>query len=417
MTKVLLLNDNSEHLNWGAQATPYALKRMLQDTIPDVEIDPFTYSWLARQFRQLTITPHKLYERDKLPRLLRRYSKHVEFFPVITDDFEHFADKWTAGEGGPMASEFVAAAKRSDAIVFNGEHMMYRSSMEGCRGLFLIWLARTRLGKVSCLVNHSAHLTNTRPIMPGMVKFVYPYLDLITVRESRSWHHLQELGIQNAKLVPDVVFYLDESEYDEPAVKAWKERNILHGQDYFCLSGSALPMSAPSDGWTGTVVDLVQRLKCLGLQAVLMAKDDHCQFLKEVARETGSAFFGPEHTFHEVWPLLRGAMFLVTGHYHYVIMSAMVGTPFIPLSTNTHKMQGVCEHLGWRTVMPFDATFLKAETDSICEEAETLLRNYRPLSEHLRARSAQLKVEAVKHALLVHQVMTNSTHGAEKVEV
>lgn len=404
MPRILLINDNSEQLNWGAQATPRALRAMLHDEIPGAEIEALPYSWLIQKHRRVPTLVGGFYT-TRGRGVVGRLSRSVEFFPTIADDFEWFADRWEAGDGGPMADEFIEAARRADVVIHNGEHSIYRNTMEGTRALFLLWFARTRLGKPSCELNHTAHLTDVLPIMPGIVKRVYPVLDVVTVREPCSLRNLQQLGIDNVELVPDVVFYLDPSAAGGEHIAAWKRRAGLDHQPYFCLSASALPMAAPRPGRVGPVAALVRELQRIVPSAVLIAKDPHCQFLRDVAEATGAAFFGPEHALDDLWPLLHEARFLVSGHYHYVIMGSMVGCPYIPLSTNSHKMRGVCEHLGWHLETPFDATSLGAHVGAIAHEAGMLERDRSVYSDNLRERSARLRVEAGRNARLVRNVL------------
>jgi hypothetical protein len=174
----------------------------------------------------------------------------------------------------------------------------------------------------------------------------------------------------------------------------------------------------PRGRWDGEVTQLVRSLKASGLQAVLVAKDPWCLPLEEVARRTGSLFFGPDHEYGDLWPLFEGASFLVSGHYHYVIFAAMVGCPFVPLSVNNHKMKGVCEHLGWRRSEPFDATLLRLCRDEIVGEALELARDRPRLSSQLREKSARLQGEARGLGTRVAEVARGSVnrsdwHGAE----
>ena len=415
MPKILLLNDNSEQDNWGAQATPYAIQRMLRDTIPGADTRWFSYSWLNKRFRRLRLPLGKkvVYEPDRVPRMFgriaNRVSRRAEFFPDIADEFEHFADEWMAGRGGPLADEFMAAATQSDVIVHNGENSMYKNSVMGCRALFMLWFAKTRLGKPSCEINQTVAVSSMpRPIMRGMVEVVYPLLDAVTVREPRSLADLASLEIADVQLVPDPVFYLSTDEDAERSFGEWKRRVNLDARPYFCLSAAALPMDRPRPGQesASAVVQLVRKLKRIIPQAVLMAKDSHCLFLEKVAQETGSIYFGPEHEFPELWHLLRGATFLVSGHYHYVIVGSMVGCPFIPFATNNHKMDGICEHLSWHRTRLYDPTALRYCMHSICVEAERLIGDREALSQQLLVRTAELKAEAKKNALLIKDLLT-----------
>ncbi|MBI4915363.1 MAG: polysaccharide pyruvyl transferase family protein [Acidobacteria bacterium] len=417
---ILLINDNSAHVNWGAQASPPSLLRILKDGAPDLDIATLPWDWLRRSYRRLH--PPGLrgvtFRADGWPAvrpLLNRISTHQDFYPSVADDFDHFADEWVAGRGGPQAVEFLELAGRADVIVYNGENSIYGNTVEGCHGLSLLWLARTRLGKASCIVNHTAQLDDFRPIMKGMVKLVYPVLDLVAVREPRSLTNLQALGITKAELFPDVVFALDSGDFSRERVEAWRRWHDLGDRAYFCLSASGLPVSMPRGTWDGEVTALVRELKEGGLQAVLVAKDPWCLPLAEVARRTGSLFFGPEHEFHDLWPLFEGASFLVSGHYHYAIFAAMVGCPFVPLTANNHKMQGLCEHLGWHRTTPFDATSLRSCRAEIVDEARRLRHDRPGLSAHLLEKSATLRDEARRLGARVADVAQRAERNAAPV--
>jgi hypothetical protein len=410
---ILLINDNSAHLNWGAQATPRALRQVLERSLQDVEIRALTWDWLRRSFAELRIPGLRgtLIRSDGwtgIRRALSRVSRSKEYFPSVADDFDIFADEWSAGCGGPQGGEFLELARRADAIVYNGENSIYSNTSEGCHGLFLLWLAKTRLGKPSCIVNHTAQLDDVRPIMAGMVRLVYPALDLVAVREPCSLANLRALGITNVELFPDVAFAHEPREFSRERVDAWRLDHGLADQQYFCLSASGLPMSMPRGEWDGEIAALVRELKATGLEAVLVAKDPWCLPLGEVARRTSSVFFGPEHEFHDLWPLFEGASFLVSGHYHYVVFAAMVGCPFIPLSANNHKMRGVCEHLGWHRTTPFDATLLQSCRAEIVDEAQRLIEDRHKLGEQLVERARGLRAEAQRLGMRVAGIAKQS---------
>lgn len=394
-TSVLLINDNSAHLNWGAQATPPALKKVIESGLPAHAIETIPHEWLTRSYRRFPAGIRAMPWGDRIWRGLRpilsRLSLPVDFFPQVADDFAYWAGEWASGRGGPPAQEFLELAQQVDVVVYNGENSIYRNTPEGCRGLFLLWLSKTVLGKPSCIVNHTANLNEIRPIMNGMVKLVYPILDVVAAREPASLENLKAMGIGNGELYADVVFALEPPAHAEQRVTDWRRSNGLEtDQSYFCLSASGLPASMPRDTWDGEVAGLVRSLKSSGLQAVLVAKDPWCLPLEEVARRTDSLFFGPDHEFQHLWPLFSGASFLVSGHYHYVIFASMVGCPFIPLSVNNHKMRGVCEHLEWGRTTPFDITSLAACRQDLVREAETIKRERAALSRHLKERSAVL---------------------------
>ena len=402
MENIFLINDNSAHVNWGAQATPPALTGIIRHGLPGADISALSHAWLANRYHRQMFPllggytfPEKKWAR--LTRmLLNRFSSLESFYPEVADDFDHWADEWLAGRGGPQADEFLRLAERADIVVYNGENSLYRNTPEGCHGIFLLWLTKTRLGKPVGIVNHTCQQNSVRPIMTGMIKLAFPELDLVATREPGSLANLQSLGITNAQCFPDVVFALRPEDYSRDRVDQWRHRHGLVDQTYFCLSASGLPVSKPHGAWDGEVTALVRDLKKLGLQAVLIAKDPWCLFLEEVAARTDSLYFGPGHEYYDLWPLLEGASFLVSGHYHYVIFGSMAGCPFVPLSVNNHKMQGLCEMLDWERTQPFDATYLKSCRTEIVAEGQQLINNRSHLSAHLKNKSQQLHTEALK---------------------
>ena len=53
VVRVLLLNDNRAHPNWGAQATPHAIDALFEATLPDWERSWLSWDWLRSRHRRL----------------------------------------------------------------------------------------------------------------------------------------------------------------------------------------------------------------------------------------------------------------------------------------------------------------------------------------------------------------------------
>jgi len=406
--RVLFLNDNRAHPNWGAQATPHAMDVLFEETLPDWERSWLSWDWLRTKHRRFRPPlPRRVFSPSRTPavRLLLAYlSREEKFFPAAADDFDRFADEWLAGGGGPMAARFMSELERSDVLVYNGENSLYRNTVEGTRALFLLWLSKTRLGKPTCIVNHTVHLTGVLPLMNAMVRKVHPSLDVVTCREAASYHLLKSIGIDNVRLVPDVVFWLEEREDARARVGSWLAQNGLEAGRYVCMSASGLPVSRPRGESDGAYTELVREVQQRsGLRAVLMARDPHCQFLEESARRTGAAYFGPSHHFTELWPLLRQAAALVTGHFHYAIIASIGGCPFVPLSANNHKISGLCEMLEWDPAGPFDVTDLSSCGDAVVGTLLAQLRARDELTARLGVRAASLRERLAVLPSLIRQ--------------
>lgn len=394
--KLLLLNDNRAHPNWGAQATPHAIDMLLGDGIPGCEKTWLSWDWLRSRHRTLKWPfPSWAYDPNVVRwgrRFLIRASRYIERFPAVADDFDRVADEWMKGKGGPMAARFTEEVRRADIVVYNGENSLYANTVEGRRALFLMWLVGVHMKTPACIVNHTVHLTGVQPIMNAMVRKVHPRMDLLTCREAASHRLLQEMGIGNAQLVPDVVFYLEERNEAATQIDRWLGANELESGKFVCMSASGLPVSRPRGDWDGEYAGLVRVVQeRTDLRVVLMARDPHCQFLSEVAHRTGSVFFGAEHHFSELWPLLRQSAALVTGHFHYAIIASIGGCPFVPLSANNHKMRGVCELLDWVLSEPYDITDLASCGEEIVDRLVELIASREQLSNQLSRRARELR--------------------------
>lgn len=398
--RILLLNDTRAHTNWGAQATPHALVKLLKAAATDVEVETIPHAWFRRQYARLNVLGRRgpLYRVGAIPHMnfiLARFSSPELFFPQVADDFDFVLGEWEEGRGGPPAADFLQKARQADIVVFNGENTNYWNMVEARQACFLLWLSKKLLGKPAAVVNVTAQLNSIKPVLKGMVRLVYPELDLVATREPESAKNFLELGVPDVVSSADVVFGLRPADYRTEGFAKWKASVGLQ-RPYVCVSASGLPASEPRETWDGEVTALVRALQQVVPNAVLVAKDGPHQFMREVAKRTGALFFGPEHEFPELWPLFREAEFLVTGHFHYAIFAAMVGCPFIPLSTNNHKMRGLCEQLEWVRVEPFDITSLRSCRDGISGMAQKLVTRRLELSEMLLERSLDLAQDVTR---------------------
>ena len=72
--QILLINDNSAHPNWGAQASPPSLISILTGAMPDSTIRAVPYAWLQYPYRK---------KRARLGRRLIRLIKWHGIGPIL----------------------------------------------------------------------------------------------------------------------------------------------------------------------------------------------------------------------------------------------------------------------------------------------------------------------------------------------
>lgn len=397
MSSVLLLNDTSDQENWGCVATSTALKELVIQQTSSVQITSISLGNLRKEYRSydLPLLRGKMYEsfsgdihrRGSTPvahRLLTRLglTSPINPFPPVPDVFDETARKWLDGNVTPVVAQFMQQAARSDLVLFNGEGSIYGQAHQGMRPLFMAYVAKRFLGKPVCVVNHSVHLQTHNPVFLSMARRVYPLMDEILVREPWSKRNLENLGVSTrAIVVPDALF-------SYPILNNLDLKRTDTGK-YICVGGTSL---AHQTSWNprDAYIELVRKLQKMGSEVILVGKDIPDMFLRDVAKATDSAFFGPENTVADLFRLLSRATIFISGRYHPLIVASIVGCPFVPLNANIHKIEGLCELLDYPLQKPFDFFDFRNQVDDIIETVHMLIENFTSVSETLQCRSREL---------------------------
>lgn len=412
MTKILFLNETSDHNNWGAQSCAAWLKEIIRDAIPDVVFTDILSHWTTDRFFQLpgwmgggvTTRP---------TRITRRFIKPFSFLPVVTDDFERVADEWCEGKGGPFALEFLDKLHQTDAVVFNAEGATYNNNSSAIRCLFALWLTEKRFNKPAFFTNGSVTLTPVYPILNAMVARTFRNITGASVREPCSLENVQTWAPDvEINMFPDSVFYAagQTEKIKDAATIAFLER--LRDKPYFCFSLSML--TSLVGGYkmdeikTTAFYDLIKSLQTLVPNTVLMAKDGMDQtIIRDLAEATGSIVFGPEHHYSAIVPLYQNARFMISGRYHHLILAAIAGCPAIPLRTTSHKVDGLCRLLHPLLGEPFDPTWLRPAIGMIIEKVRDVMAEGEDLRRRLVDRSLECRELAAGIGEMISQGIPN----------
>jgi polysaccharide pyruvyl transferase WcaK-like protein len=360
-----------------------SLRRNLTQAIPRYKLRSIPNHWIVDASSGL-----KNYVDQGKP-----LSQPAAVWPDIADHFECVAEEWLCGRGGPGANDYLATMQGADLVLFNGEGNLYRTNVSAIRGLYLCWLAKSKLGLPAIFLNGTVHLTDVVPILPAIVRKTFAALDAVIVREPYSVRNLQEYapGVP-VQMVPDAVFGLPRELADASRVmRAFGP--ALADRGYFCFGPGAMPLDYryPS---RSALFRLITELKQLGLQAVLVAKDFTDEFLEDVAKDTDSIYFGPHYDYRDLMAVLANARFQVTGRYHILILGAIVGCPSIALAGTTFKNHGLCEMLEGQMAGPFDSTDLWSCLDAIKQQAAEYVAADGSARQRLQARAARLAAQS-----------------------
>jgi len=404
-TKILILNDGNRCQNWGLQACTEGLLQIITQENHDVDFMQFDHAYMHRRF---SFEP-RLFGGKKFfaynSRVAKKYFPVFHVLPRVADEFEYTADLWLQGKGGRGADEFVEKASRADAVIFNAEGSTYRdNNICALKGLFMLWFAKTKLGKKSLFLNGSVTLTRVDATLPAMVRKVFSAIDMAAVREPDSYQNILEYYPElegKIRMVPDSTYAL------ELENRTLGDCKFLD-QDFFALSLSMLPVDFRRTKDTSSLVHLIQELKKTVPNAVLLGKDKEDQILKDVARLTGSSFVGPSYDYQSVLNILKRAKFIVSGRYHNAIFATKVGCPVIPLHTSSQKIYGLASLFNGAMPKPIDPTDLWNEERRVFKHASSILEQGDSLRTAYMERAAELREEALRLSESIRDILVVS---------
>jgi polysaccharide pyruvyl transferase WcaK-like protein len=389
--KVLILNDGSEYKNWGIKACIDGLKKILRQDFDEKDIYSFNHQYMHRLY---SFDP-KIFGRSiflENSRVAKKLFKPFHLLPKNADEFEYVAEEWINGRGGKGADEFINKMEDIDIAIFNSEGSVYRDNICGIKGLFMLWFTKKKLGKKACFVNGSVTLTMVQAVLPAMIKKVALAIDIFNVREGYSKQNIIDYYPEltdKIQVFPDSVFALEKT-----SSSAYMESN-LKGSPYFVFSLSMLPMDYSKDRDQSSVLSLINDLKKIIPNAVLLAKDIEDQDLKYLAHITGSHFIGSDYEYNDVMNILEKAEFLCSGRYHHLIFAIMVGCPVIPLHTSSQKIWGLSSFFKENMLSPIDPTDLYSESYKILNEAKKIVESGNDLRIYYKNKSKELGVNTL----------------------
>ncbi|MCK5529207.1 MAG: hypothetical protein KAI74_05950, partial [Kiritimatiellae bacterium] len=244
MKKILIINDTADHSNWGSQACAGALRTILGDVNSDASITILSNTMLNKRY---AFDPKFMGVRvcgaaDPANPIRRVISKQCVPVPLVVDQFDEIATKWMAADTKGTA-EYMEKLKDIDAIVFNAEGSTYRINYGSMKALFILWMAKVKLGIPAYFLNGSVTMTCVDPIFPAMLNTTFKVLDGIAVREPFSLRNVQEFvpGVA-AEMVPDSVFYFAPTVAEEPIGEKNQRIKEYCKKPFFCFSLSMLPV-------------------------------------------------------------------------------------------------------------------------------------------------------------------------------
>lgn len=313
-TRVLLINDTGGLPNPKCQAVRKAYKLLFNKYIAGTEITasiPVNY-WIEN-FREFAV-PGK-----KSIRLA------AGSFPIAADTVADIDTKRWESIRSELANndqDLHAAFKASDLVVINGEVSIHHNSV---RALSLLALAKTAMqsGKKVLLMN-----ATLQQMMPQLLQEVLSNVALIHVREMLSKKYLEQLGIKSLATADLAFLALD----DESTTKT----RLPKASEHVLVTGGVIINKE-------SLNQLFNAVKSIGLRPFYLSIGDggetelaRCVCNEHNVRMMEAGTLGVK----ELIDFLRQFPLAISGRHHINIFLMRAGVLFLPLPSNTWKVDG-----------------------------------------------------------------------------
>ena len=362
--KVFLINDGRSTSNWGLQASTQALLDLFIEK--SFDLVTLTHSELHRKYIfDLKISEKKVFNDNS--RILSKLSPFNLRIPETADQYSLFTDLWTQGHGGALASRIIKNIQEADIIIFNAEGSTYRKNFGALAGLFILYYASNVYNKKTLFANGSFTISKVDNVLTGIARKLYMSGVQFFVREPISARCLGSVGL-TSRVVPDSVFYYAE-----------EETTHLKKNNTFAVSKSMLPMCNFSDINNDPFFQLVSRISQeTSLSPVFYARDPEDQMIKQYISCIPNSSLGvlKSQEFKDVQHSIGRSQFLLSGRYHHLIFAINSRTNICPLSSSSHKNEGLMELLNSPlTSSCFDPTDLTSQVDQIVNYCTNIISN------------------------------------------
>jgi polysaccharide pyruvyl transferase WcaK-like protein len=404
--KVLFVNDSTSNPNWGDRAAAIALKQMIRasqcvvcKTIYEEELcgdcfsnkrnnDGLVRESMLRKAVKLCVPPMIVKAREKLR---SRYRSSIVGatcdVPETWGDFPRVLE--LIHRNKDQCSDLLEAIAEADLMMIHGDGSMVGNERMARAELFLAYLAKTHFKKPVIIVNHTADFDH--PNLQQIAQEVYPLFDDVVFRDSLSAERCRHFC--NGRVAADSAFLFKPISMDSwlPVSQrptffdVWPdEAQFDPAEPYICIGGSSIYHYAESYDAERGFSQLINHIRSIySGQIVLTASDARDQTIyRPIAKRLNLPLVGVSTPVQQAVDIVGNAQVYIGGRWHPSIFSLRGGTPVVPLSSLTFKMEALAEMAGLSSVV-FDALDLEHEKSAIGRQLQSYLEQGQDLRDAL----------------------------------
>lgn len=319
--RVLMLNDTGALANPGCRAVRKAYKLIFGREIQGGQITAtLPVSYWGEPFRELALGGKASIDNEP-----GAFPHAAGLVPELD------LDRWDKARRQLVQSDaaFASCLQATDIVLVNGEGTIHHNSLRAL-GLLALTKSAIEAGKKVLLLN-----ATIQQMSPALLKDVLPMVDLIHVRESASFHALRQLNL-NPILAPDLAF-LALDDVSDPKI------SLLDSRDHILVTAG---VTANRD----SLQTLFNGVKSTGKKPVYLSIGDggETALATEVCREMSVSFVDAGTLgVKELVGFLRQFPAAISGRHHINIFLMRAGVPFLPLPSNTWKIEETLKLVGY----------------------------------------------------------------------
>jgi hypothetical protein len=334
---LLRFHDPLTRLNWGGRSTSLALAGLLEQHA-------------GREIVSTIGAPHILAQLSEIDR--KGVDRSV--FMIVNE----LAGSIVRGKTqSPKLNELHAHLMKSDDLVVNGEgDFIFTERLTLARTLAIMRAAHL-MGKPVYLLNSMLSYAPIRPETENLaiqtVGSVLEACQAIVYRDPTSFAlHNQLYPHTSASWSPDALFTWAHQLRGNSTRGAFSaeaeglpipvQRLLMSGDRYVVLSGTS-QFGVDLAAFRSTVLALADALGGLDIRTIFVGSDTPDRRLVGALEDSGIPCVDPQIPLTTALHLLRHASALVSGRYHATILASLGGTPFVLMSSNSHKTQSLHE--------------------------------------------------------------------------
>lgn len=325
---VNILGSTKNEIHFGCKALSHGLENVLKeklDTQNNIYFEHLQNGYKSPGFHNSFIKEIEIKEREKIVKAAKYLlfnkpiGKSVNYIKQF--DYSNWLNSIEAIKRDSYINKKILI---SDLNVINVEGIVHDKAING---LFLLALSKViaSLGKKVIFVNVSMMNENEQILKDALNGFSIP------TRESETYNYLESMGLKVVEA------------FDTSIAAPFTINKVPSIPNHVLITGSV--------NKDVKITEIVKTLRSLGKNPVYIPSGISDFEDLNLIKSMGVKFvdFG-EINYLEIPDFIKQFEFVVSGRYHLDILSFVAGVPFIPLKSNTWKIQGLVDFFDLKNI-------------------------------------------------------------------